>query len=668
MLGITAVIACGAFVLGRVCSAQDAKPQDVSDMSLEQLGQITVYSASKHEQTVNDAPSSVTVITADEIQLYGYRTLADILENVRGFYITSDRYQSYVGVRGFGRLGDWNSRILLLVDGHRINDSVLGQAFIGLEFPVDIDLIQRIEIIRGPSSSLYGAEAFFAVINVITRKENQPKREEISFAAGSFGSYGGRATWDDEYKGVVFAVSGSFYSSSGPTLFFPEFDSPATNYGVTTNTNYESYQRVLATVTWRGFTLQGLYNAQNKGVPTAYFGSLFNDPRDRNVQGIDYLDLRYQHSLGEHWQLDARTSVNKNTLYGPVPYEAAPAPPDIFSYNGQWWDSEIKLSRPLPHNSTLTFGTEITDNFRLDQYNTDPDVSPIPTKVSTESLIFAGYAQFDSQITRKFSVSAGFRYDYYNYGFGGSANPRVALIYHPTISTTAKLLYGSAFRAPVPYETNPDYGSFYVANPKLQPEKIRSVEGIVEQGLGSHVHASASVFYNQISNLITLQTDQSTGLSVYENSQSATAKGVEVELSGGLPGSLTGRASYSYTQTSDSLTGQTPPNSPANLVKLNLTMPFFRRRFSASLDGQYTGSVMTLAGNTLGGFSVLNATLIAHTLGKHADISASVYNLLNKKYSFPGRPEDPEDAIQQDGATFRVKLTYRFNSESDPAK
>ena len=252
-----ALIALGVLVLGSVCSAQDSKPQDLSDMSIEQLSQITVYSASKHEQSVSDAPSSVTVITGDEIQRYGYRTLADILETVRGFYITSDRYQSYVGVRGFGRLGDWNSRILLLVDGHRINDNVLGQAFIGLEFPVDIDLIQRIEIIRGPSSSLYGAEAFFAVINVITRKDNQPKREEISFAAGSFGSYGGRATWDGEYKGAVFALSGSFYSSTGPTLFFPEFDSPATNYGVTSNTNYESYQRVLATVTYAWIHVAG---------------------------------------------------------------------------------------------------------------------------------------------------------------------------------------------------------------------------------------------------------------------------------------------------------------------------------------------------------------------------------------------------------------------------
>jgi len=636
-------------------------------MSLEQLTQMTVYSASKHQQNLSDAPSSVTVITGEEIQRYGYRTLADVLETVRGFYITSDRYQSYIGVRGFGRLGDWNSRILLLVDGHRINSNILGQAFIGLEFPVDIDLIQRIEIIRGPSSSLYGAEAFFAVINVITRRENQPAREEISFAGGSFGSYGGRATWDGEFKGAVFAVSGSFYSSTGPTLFFPEFDSPATNYGVTSNTNYESYQRVLATVTFRGFTVQGLYNSQNKGVPTAYFDSLFNDPRTRNLQGLDYLDLSYDHALGKLWQLDARTSVSKNTLYGPVAYDPAPAPPDIYSYDGQWWDTEIKVSRSLPHDSTLIFGTEITDNFRQDEVNVDPGVSPLPTNVSTQLVIWAGYAQFDSQITKKFSVSVGARYDHYNYGFGGSLNPRFALIYHPTSSTTAKFLYGSAFRAPVPYETNPDYGPFYVSNPNLQPEKIRSVEGILEQGLGSHLNASGSVFYNRITNLITLETDPNTGLSLYENSQAATAKGVEAELSGGLS-AVTGRASYSYTQTANSLTGRTPPNSPSNLVKLNLAMPLFHQKFSTALDGQYTGKVTTLGGNTLGGFSVLNATVIAHTFGKHADISASVYNLLDKKYSFPGRPEDPEDSLLQDGTTFRLKLTYRFNSDSSAVK
>ena len=129
---------------------------------------------------------------------------------------------------------------------------------------------------------------------------------------------------------------------------------------------------------------------------------------------------------------------------------------------------------------------------------------------------------------------------------------------------------------------NPDYGPFYENSRDLQPEKIKSVEGILEQGLGSRLSASASVFYNRITNLITLETDSSSGLSVYENSQGATAKGVEVELSGGLAAGLTGRASYSYTQTASLETGQPPPNSPSNLVKLNLSLPLLHERLSAA--------------------------------------------------------------------------------------
>ena len=127
--------------------AQESVP-DLSEASLEQLGNIKVYSASKHFQLAGDAPSSVTLITADEIQQHGYRTLGDILQTVRGFFVTNDRNYSSVGVRGFARPGDYNTRILLLVDGHRLNDNIYDEAMIGTEFPIDIDLIERIEIIR----------------------------------------------------------------------------------------------------------------------------------------------------------------------------------------------------------------------------------------------------------------------------------------------------------------------------------------------------------------------------------------------------------------------------------------------------------------------------------------------------------------------------------------
>src|SRR6266849_1099872 len=123
------------FLLSAATALAQQGAKDLTETSLEDLASIQVYSASKHMQSASEAPSAVTVITADQIQKYGYRTLGDILRSVRGFYITSDRNYSYLGVRGFERLGDYNDRILLLLDGHRINNNVYEQAMLGTEFP-----------------------------------------------------------------------------------------------------------------------------------------------------------------------------------------------------------------------------------------------------------------------------------------------------------------------------------------------------------------------------------------------------------------------------------------------------------------------------------------------------------------------------------------------------
>src|SRR6266581_1091798 len=170
------------------CMGQQST-SDLSEVSLEELGNIQVYSASKHLQSSGDAPSSVTVISADEIQKQGYRTLADILRTVRSFYVTYDRIYSSLGVRGFARPGDFNTRILLLVDGHRLNDNIFDEAMIGTEFPVDVDLIQRIEIVRGPVSSLYGSNALFAVINIITKRAEDVNGLDLSSELASFNTY-----------------------------------------------------------------------------------------------------------------------------------------------------------------------------------------------------------------------------------------------------------------------------------------------------------------------------------------------------------------------------------------------------------------------------------------------------------------------------------------------
>ena len=139
-------------------------------MSLESLMDVTVVGASRYEQKSSEAPTYASVVTAEDIRRNGYRNLADLLRTLPGVFITNDRNYSTSGIRGFLPAGDYNSRVLLLVDGHRINNSIYDQAMIGNDFPVDIDLVERVEVVRGPSSSLYGSNAFFGVINVITKR------------------------------------------------------------------------------------------------------------------------------------------------------------------------------------------------------------------------------------------------------------------------------------------------------------------------------------------------------------------------------------------------------------------------------------------------------------------------------------------------------------------
>ena len=185
-----------------------------------------VFGASERLQPVTEAPSSVTIVTAREIARYGYRTLADILRSVRGFYVSDDRNYSYVGVRGFSRPGDYSTRVLVLVNGHRVNDAVYDQAPVGSDLGLDVAMFERVEIIRGPASSLYGTSAFFAVVNIITRNGASLNGVAVDVDAGTLGTGMARVSGGKRLaNGVDFALSGTMERSEGDTrLYFPAFD------------------------------------------------------------------------------------------------------------------------------------------------------------------------------------------------------------------------------------------------------------------------------------------------------------------------------------------------------------------------------------------------------------------------------------------------------------
>ena len=252
----------------------DNATRDLTDLDLKELMEIevvTVYGASKFEQKITEAPAAVSIVTSSDIKRYGYRTLADIMRSIRGFYTTYDRNYHYLGMRGFSRPGDYNSRFLLLVDGHRVNDNIYNTAFIGTEFPIDVDLIDRVEVIRGPSSSIYGTNAFMGVINVITRRVNDLKGMEVSGEAARYDTYKGRLSYGRRFENGLEAIaSGSIYDSKGQSeLYYREFDSPATNNGIARNADGDRYHSLFSTLMLKGLRLQGAYVLRDKTIPTA---------------------------------------------------------------------------------------------------------------------------------------------------------------------------------------------------------------------------------------------------------------------------------------------------------------------------------------------------------------------------------------------------------------
>ncbi|HET9225424.1 MAG TPA: TonB-dependent receptor, partial [Thermoanaerobaculia bacterium] len=243
--------------------------------------------------------------------------------------------------------------------------------------------------------------------------------------------------------------------------------------------------------------------------------------------------------------------------------------------------------------------------------------------------------------------------------FGCTVNPRAALIYHASEATTFKLLYGQAFRAPNAFE-NFYESSFNKLNPELGPETIESSELVVEQRLGRNWRASASVFYNDIRDLIGYREDPEDGLFFFDNLDRVVARGAEVEAQAQWAGGVQGRASYTYTQTEDSATGERLSNSPEHLGIVGLSVPVRTEKLVASVELQGMSERRTVRDGHVGGVMLTNATLLGREIWKGLEVSASVYNLFDRRHSDPVAGDFLQDSIEQDGRTFRIHLTGRF--------
>ena len=400
----------------------------------EELGFIEigdVFAAAKHLQSIREAPATITIVTDEDIKRYGHRNLKDVVNSVQGFYTYSDRNYDFIGVRGFARLGDYGNRVLQLIDGHTNNENIYGSFFLGQDFGIGMDLVKKIEFIRGPGSALYGSNALFGTVNVITKDGRDVNGLSTTVEAGSRNTYSGTLTFGNQYgNGLDLLISASFLNSQGADIFFPEFNDPPTSDGWALDADGEKAKRFLLKATLHEISFLANFAWREKNSPTANYETIFNDNRFRTIDERAFAELKWDHPLDEDKFLKTRFYYDSYRYEGYYPYDYPPVTINRDDVSGQWIGGEVTYDQRISSNHFL-IGAEIVHHIEAKQQNYDE--SPLYFYLDDNRSFTNGslYGQDEWDIATWLRFAGGVRYDRYS-TFGGHVSPKAGLILRPT--------------------------------------------------------------------------------------------------------------------------------------------------------------------------------------------------------------------------------------------
>jgi len=647
---------------------------DITQLSLEELLNVTVVGASKYEQKLDAVAAAVSVITRSEIKTFGWRSLDEALASLPGIHTTYDRQYDYIGTRGFGLPGDFNTRVLVTINGNRINDVVYDSATSGRAFPVDLDLIERIEFIPGPGGAVYGQNALFGVVNVVTRSGAGVDGTELAVSyQNPQSARQGRASWGKTLdNGLDVLVSATAYKASGEDLFF-EYPGASADYpglpsesGVARGMDGEGDKEFFAHLARGAWSFDFSYGDRRKDDPTAQY---YSEPlvggqyqRDRYL----LTQLQYQDSFADDTlQLTGRIFLGRQRYTGQFSYGT----PYLATGSSDWQGVEARLLSTAWVGHKLMVGMEYQDNSRRDQTNED-QLDPANNVVIPGSGWRVGvYAQDEWMLSETLSATLGLRFDR-NDVTGNDLSPRAAVIWKASPSTTVKGLYGRAHRAPNAFERDYDdlgTSDTQAANPDLDGETIDTLELVMDHRISPSLLVRGSVYRWEMQGLVTLGTttaiDPDTGdpveISQYQSGENVKATGVELsaDKTWDWGGRLRGSVSYQDVAYQG---GAGLDNSPQLLGKLNFSGPLAATGLRFGYELQYYSERQSIDGTDLDGYWLLNLNLMADQWAKGLEVSLGLYNLFDANYEHPGADINWQNALEQDGRSARLKVSYRF--------
>ncbi|HCS63871.1 MAG TPA: TonB-dependent receptor [Cellvibrio sp.] len=695
--------------------AQTSAPFSSGDfyhLSLAELGQVEISIATGNSTPLDRAPATATVISASEIQAMGARNLNEVLETVPGLHVSLSslsRLDSVYSIRGIHT--GLNPQVLLMLNGVPVQYNAQGGRPTLFRLPVTS--IDRVEVIRGPGSAVYGADAYAGVINVITKDAGAIDATRMGGGVGSFNT---RDLWlqtASEWNDIGIALSVAYQESDGDDQRRVSTDlQSALDAALGTDvslapgalsTRYNLLDTHLALTSERvQFNLWNWYS-RDAGVGAGAAQAL--DPAGRDDSNLWLGDLTYRfNSDTSVWDNSIRTSyfhydqesqfvllppgtelligndgnIDFQNPVGLVKFTdgylgrpgglAKDAQLDLVSiYNG--WDlHRLRLAvgsryQSIAPREQKNFGPGVIEGTESVVDGALTDVSHTPNVFLPDSSRTIRYLsiQDEWQLARALQFTAGIRHDDYS-DFGTTTNPRMALVWTASNELTTKLLFASAFRAPSFTEQFSKNNPVSLGNPDLQPEQIDTAELSFAYSFAPDLIANLTLFEYRAKDMIEFIQDENSTTKTADNARDQDGRGFELELNWKPSSALYFSSSYSQQDARDAYTDSLIPDAPGQQLKANINWEFSPRWF---VHGQlnWVGDRQRAATDLradISDYTLVNVTLRRKKITPNLDVSLALRNLTDEDAREPSSGEIADDYPLESRSVW-LELRYNFN-------
>ena len=652
-----------------IAQDQEKEAEDVMDMDLEDLLNVEITTAGKKAEKISDIPASVVLITRADIERYGYDTLDEILENVPGLYGIDQRDVAGMvfGVRGFWTA--YANSIIFLINGVRQERMASDGATYMAQY-IPVEAIDRIEVIRGPMSVIYGPGAFFGAINIITNDAKEAEKGLVSLSYGSMQTVKAavRASYKKDDLNIVF--NAGIYDTQGPNEPYDRMASYAlTDFTLRTTTEdrwINSIKFFNFSGSFKGFYANMTFNLNKRGLDI-FFPAW--DEGARATRTYSSVSFGYKEDFSEKFSLDGKFTYHKGSVRSDWDWWTI----DQLNIGGDFnyrEDYEVELNAYFTPSEKLNVTTGLFyRKIIYEQLETYMPLIDYGYRLGLLDPVIsqAWFLQADFIPSKKFKLVAGLRLEqskkysaYFRGLIGGVAGtegdfehdkiefiPRVAAIFHLNEKNIIKLLYGKAINVPSFFQTA---GQVAAGRPFLEPEYIQTFELNYLAAPSEKFTVNLSVFYNSFDNLIIntpfLDPDLGAYIGVNLNAGEMTTIGAELTLQAKPSDKFILELSATYQKTEDKRDGFEDLDvaySPEILAYFKLAYSFSKNaafavtgRYVGGMEAFYDGVVGSRIADPVDGYFSLGANLRFDNLFKKGFfLNVHCSNLLDDDYLFP---------------------------------